>query len=229
MNKNILRLSLFIQHLRIVKYLKKNIFGVKQDHLDAVTYNSLENVNSVNKSRVHFDKLIIKSEPSVKAIFELIKENKLQLDNKKIADVGCGPGLLLNLIDKSYKNTELIGLDYADSKIIHSKEKFPNIQFQVYDIFSSNLIKADFVFCTEVLEHLVEPELALKNLIKMLQPKGSLLLTVPNGRLDTFKGHIHFWSPESWEIFIMKICGNEQFNVGTYNNNLNNYAIITLN
>jgi len=53
----------------------------------------------------------------------------------------------------------------------------------------------------------------------MLRPNGRLVLTVPDGRTDTssarklredesgYWGHVHFWSPESWPLFLSQSLG----------------------
>ncbi len=54
----------------------------------------------------------------------------------------------------------------------------------------------------DVLEHLLYPDRALRHLMDMVAPEGTLMLAVPNGRYDHFAGHINFWSPESWRVFL---------------------------
>ena len=60
-----------------------------------------------------------------------------------------------------------------------------------------------------------------------MSQNGILIITVPNGRMDTSFRHINFWSPESWEIFI-KEHANKKYvlDIGLFNNYKNNYAII---
>ena len=41
-------------------------------------------------------------------------------------------------------------------------------------------------------------------MLKSLNTNGKLIISVPDGRIDTFSGHINFWSPESFKIFIEK-------------------------
>ena len=41
------------------------------------------------------------------------------------------------------------------------------------------------------------------------------MITVPNGRIDTFEGHINFWSPESWNIFIRGNVSEKEFDIET--------------
>jgi hypothetical protein len=59
----------------------------------------------------------------------------------------------------------------------------------------------------------------------MLNLFGIALLTLPKGRTDTFAGHINFWSPESWTVFLNSIC--EDLEVETaLDNQEHNFAII---
>jgi hypothetical protein len=77
-----------------------------------------------------------------------------------------------------------------------------------------------------VLEHLLYPGKALLNLVSAIKPGGGLLITVPDGRKDTYSGHINFWSPESWQIFIQE--GTEGLKVTTGNiSGRNLYALIS--
>ncbi len=45
MNKYFRKLIYLIENIRIVKYFKKNILHITPIELDAITYNSLDNVN----------------------------------------------------------------------------------------------------------------------------------------------------------------------------------------
>ena len=87
--------------------------------------------------------------------------------------------------------------------------------------------KFDIVFCTEVLEHLLYPHIALQNIIHLSQDSGVIMITVPNGRIDTFEGHINFWSPESWKVFIESNISDQEFEVKVgLIDNLTNFAIL---
>ncbi len=59
----------------------------------------------------------------------------------------------------------------------------------------------DLVCCIEVLEHLGRPTQAMSELIRLKSPRGKLFLTVPDGRQDTWKGYVNFWSVESFHNF----------------------------
>jgi len=77
----------------------------------------------------------------------------------------------------------------------------------------------------EVLEHILHPVTAFRNLLEIVMAKGILLITVPNGRYETFSGHINFWSPESWDVFISENSGGLKYSTGRIEKTLL-YAII---
>lgn len=136
------------------------------------------------------------------SIITLLKEKNYDLSKKEIADIGCGTGHLLLYISQNFKPLTLTGFEYVESALKIARNTLPSANFIYYDIYEESIYQFDFIFCTEVLEHLLYPDKALKNLEKMLKPGGVLLLTIPNGRNDTYKGHINFWSPESWSVFL---------------------------
>jgi len=50
----------------------------------------------------------------------------------------------------------------------------------------------DAILCTEVLEHVRNPELAISELARLLRPQGKLILTAPFGSLTHFAPHHYF-------------------------------------
>lgn len=95
-------------------------------------------------------------------------------------------------------------------------EKNAEINSFVHLIHGSADGKYDVITCTETIEHLTEPEAAVRSLLRSLSSKGVLVLTVPDGRIDHYKNHINFWSPESWKIFANKLSqGAFDVTVGT--------------
>ena len=87
------------------------------------------------------------------------------------------------------------------------------------------------MICTEVLEHLELPDVALKQMLHATRPGGVVFLTTPDGRVDYSGLHINFWSPESWQIFVSRNSGDCDADLGTFkirDNSpyANNFAII---
>lgn len=138
-------------------------------------------------------------------------EKGIAYNGKHIADVGCGTGHLLLSIDSHFSPSSLTGFDFSKAAIKVASQVLPTAQFYELDIYEGTQLKFDVVICTDTLEHLIYPDKALKNLVEMLNQSGVALLAVPNGRTDTFAGHINFWSPESWEVFLKNV--GEEFDV----------------
>jgi len=160
---------------------------------------------------------------SYHSIINSLKENNITLEKKIIIDVGCGFGGLLSCIKKQAPNADLIGVECVSSAKKLLNKRFPWIRFEQKNIditpkeFHSDLI-GDVVLCTEVLEHLVNPGSAIKNLLSMKTKGGHLIITIPNGRHDRANQHINFWSPESWEVFLSKNASKYKISIMNHYN-----------
>lgn len=194
---------------------------------DPITYNSEENINTLNKDLHYFMKMKAGATNPIRLIYKLIQEKGLLADHSSVVDVGCGFGNLLNLVAADYRNTSLLGTDFSESKIDHLRAVYPHIHFKVHNIYDALEGTFDLIVCTEVLEHLLYPRKALVRLVEALNSNGKVFITVPNGRLDTFNGHINFWSLESWNVFLEEnITANYQIETGLTSNNKMIYTII---
>lgn len=160
-------------------------------------------------------------------IIRTVKQFGIELNNKKLLDVGTGTGHLLSLFSENYELKSITGIDFSESAIEVAKKTLPEGEFFIHDLYEKLDEKYDMILCTEVIEHLLYPEVALKNIIDMMRKESYCLITVPNGRLDQYEGHINFWSPESWEVFIKNNIAGLHFKTGTINNNKNNFALIS--
>lgn len=159
---------------------------------------------------------------------------------KTVLDIGCGTRHFLSELHKLHPSLKLYGSDFSEESIKVSKSVLPDADFfilDVYNIAPDFNKKYDIVICTEVLEHLLQPGEALKNIFSLLSEKGTLVLTVPNGRIDTYSGHINFWSPESWKVFIENtlnlktdptLSDKSIVKFGSFNNNRNMSCYIFL-
>jgi len=192
-----------------------------------IQHNSQENMNNFYKKEGLLTEYIDHGRIEFyKEVVGLIKEKIKFSENQTVADVGCGTGHLLYHLKEQVKLGKATGFDFSPEAIKIAKELFPSFEFHEFDIYTGKDQKFDTVLCTEVLEHLLHPDVALSNLLAMLRPKGSLLITVPNGRLDTFDGHINFWSPESWEVFIKKNTAGNEVEIGTIQKDEAIFALI---
>jgi len=100
-----------------------------------------------------------------------------------ILDIGCGTGNVSNQLGMSeYQITGIDSdqesIDYAQSRINNS-----NITFIKEDIYQYPVKENyfDAIICSEFIEHLPDPDSAIKKIFKMLNDNGVLIITVPNG------------------------------------------------
>lgn len=99
---------------------------------------------------------------------------------KRALDVGCAYGYVLDVLSGfGYK---VYGLDISDYAIKKAKERLPDGTFAAHDIQKSMPFKDkfDFITCIETLEHLKNPEAAIKNCYNALNPHGIFLASTPN-------------------------------------------------
>jgi len=101
-----------------------------------------------------------------------------------VLDVGCGNGIISRGIGAEGFN--VFGIDISDKAIEKalSLTKLPNVRFE--QISAEQLVadgkRYDAVICSEVLEHLNQPEKLLQTLYQSLTDTGILIVTVPNGK-----------------------------------------------
>lgn len=109
----------------------------------------------------------------------------------RILDVGCGLGgdlFLFNLMWGKKYCLELVGID-INSEGIHllnyyrGKRGIKNLAFLLGNaqVLPFKERTFDLVLCSEVLEHLPEPEKAINEIRRVLVSRGSVIITTPNG------------------------------------------------
>ncbi len=106
-----------------------------------------------------------------------------------IADIGCAAGRQLLVMAKNIDSG--VGVDIAQPFIDTAESEarnrqITNVKFYRSEIERLPLLDAAFdkVICAEVLEHVFDKEVALKELLRILKPGGLLLITVPNMNAD---------------------------------------------
>lgn len=95
-------------------------------------------------------------------------------------DVGCGSGRKVGLWMQE-QGRDYLGVDISDNAVQQARSLGLNartIENVTALPFSSESF--DAVTCTEVLEHLFQPELVAAEMFRVLSPGGVLIVTVPN-------------------------------------------------
>ena len=111
--------------------------------------------------------------------------SKIELDGKKLLDVGCGGGILAEALHD--KGAIVTGIDAAGPGIEiakhHAEKNNKSIDYQestAEDLIQKSSEKYDVVTCLEVLEHVPDPKLLVKTCIDLLKPNGDLFLSTIN-------------------------------------------------
>jgi len=111
--------------------------------------------------------------------------------NKKILEVGCAEGGLLEIMHKL--SIYSVGLELSAERAAVANEKNPHLKVVVGDIMDPNLPailneKFDLIIMREVIEHIPNKNAAFDNLDKLLNANGYLFISFPPKR-SPFAGH----------------------------------------
>ncbi|MDD5147097.1 MAG: class I SAM-dependent methyltransferase [Candidatus Daviesbacteria bacterium] len=105
---------------------------------------------------------------------------KLSYNARNILDLGCGEGTRLNLL--LGKRTNGTGVDISPKALEMGKKSYPKIKFIKADLEKIPLRSESFdlVYSAYVFEHLTNPAKVLDEAIRLISPKGRLVLLSPN-------------------------------------------------
>jgi SAM-dependent methyltransferase len=108
----------------------------------------------------------------------------------KVVDVGCGGQPYRSLMPQGI---EYVGIDIAEAKE-HFGYEAPGTVYFSGTTWPDEASGADFVLCTEALEHVLDPPRFLAEAHRCLKPGGRMLLTVP------FAARWHFIPHDYWRF-----------------------------
>lgn len=150
-----------------------------------------------------------------------------------ILDFGCGKGEILKVIKKLNPDADCIGLDVSGTALEAAREDSPGRKFfkiedgGKFPLASENV---DFVFSSEVLEHVYDTENAVSEIARVLKKRGQLLITVPfhgfiknilivlfnfDRHFDPVGAHVRFFSKKSL-IRLLEKNGLRRISIGYY-------------
>lgn len=126
-----------------------------------VIYEEIYNKNGLSKTQQKILKLIDK--------------------NKKVLEIGCSSGYMTKIFLKNNCIVDVVEIDKkALAKIPKGARKVLNKSIENNEILNLLSNDYDFIVLADVLEHLVNPENALKILYKVATRKSRLLISLPN-------------------------------------------------
>jgi SAM-dependent methyltransferase len=143
-------------------------------------------------------------------------------------DLGCGDGLLTNLILRTCGSRELVGIDPDDNEIELARES--GIYRELHATGGGELPLADntfdFVISNSVLEHIPDVRPVLAEAARVLKEGGTFVATVPAPNfhkllrgplrarhkrrdymiaLDQRLAHYYYWDAETWKQELAKV------------------------
>lgn len=166
--------------------------------------------NLINKFFLHF----------FFAKVDKILKKKIDAPPLKILEVGCGEGFVLSRLVKLFPQADLVGIDISSQALLEAKKLCPQVELLEGDVqqldFADN--QFDLVVCLEVLEHLPNPDQALREIVRV--SKGEVLISVPwepwfslgnllRGRWLKTKGrhpeHINYWTKKDFNKWLQGV------------------------
>lgn len=102
---------------------------------------------------------------------------------KSFHEIGCGTGFVLSAIAECFPEAGMSGSEYFEEGLIFAKRRVPRAKFARVDArslpYKSEL---DAIGAFDVLEHIEEDEIVLREMHKALKAGGFLYITVPQHR-----------------------------------------------
>lgn len=136
-----------------------------------------------NRGSYHWEMIsrdIRKHHPFLAARYHICMEMLGCVRGRKVLDLGCGDGALAGLIAKA--GGQVIGVDPSELGIELARKEFARRGLRGKFYITSEHVpdeSCDVVVCTEVLEHVVDPEMLLKEIIRVLKPEGIAVISTP--------------------------------------------------
>lgn len=111
----------------------------------------------------------------------LLLDLTMRVEWQSMIDIGCGIGCLLELLSKMKPDVHIAGVDISRKAVEIASKRLPKGSFYVLDIEKEVPPgKYDLAVCSEVLEHLDNDYIALKNIHGIC---SYLAVSVPGGPL----------------------------------------------
>ncbi len=128
--------------------------------------------------------------------------------HKSVLDIGCGGGFMAGAFARL--GARASGLDISDGSIAYAKKHFPRCTFYCEDFatFRARHIQYDFVFSSELLEHVPGPDDLMTTLAAVTKPGGLLYLSTPDAGHKAVPADTVQWTdvapPEHVQLFNRK-------------------------
>jgi len=155
-----------------VNFLSGTIFSYQNENTDHMN-TSTPTTNSdyeveYSKYQLHF----LGDKP------DFIDSINIDLNNKKVVDLGCGGGINTYYLKEKYPDSHVIPIDISHIRGLRCRESTKTMPIQA-DILKIPLKSAsvDAVICTMVIEHVSEDNALVKEISRILKNGGMAIVT----------------------------------------------------
>jgi len=118
--------------------------------------------------------------------------------NKRVMDLGCGGGFVVGSM-KSVGASEAVGIDINPNAVLYARAQYPKCKFYCgeFDKFSNKKLGTfDFIYSSEVIEHVVDIEGYMQFLVDMTKPSAKVFITTPDIGSNQVPKEV-----TSWDVF----------------------------
>lgn len=152
----------------------------------------------------------------LESFYEKLSEVVEETGCTTLLDAGCGEGFVVDFLSREHPELKISGVDISEEAIEYAKSHFgDDARFRTGSVYKLPYSDKSFdaVLCSEVLEHLDDPNRAVTELKRVA--RDYVLITVPHEpyfqwlnnvsqwlRLGPDAGHVNFWTSNTFQAFI---------------------------
>jgi 2-polyprenyl-3-methyl-5-hydroxy-6-metoxy-1,4-benzoquinol methylase len=142
-------------------------------------YTRFQEIKAEDSAQVFSETLIEGTLPIVPGLVERLE------GGITAADIGCGQGIVLNLMAQAFPNSRFMGYDLSEEAIAAARTQaeswgLDNVRFEVND--ATRFVEKDryqLITAFDVIHDLAHPAEVLKNIYRALEPGGIFLMVDP--------------------------------------------------
>jgi len=117
-------------------------------------------------------------------------EKKVNIKGLEILDIGCGGGILSELLSRKGANMTAIDLADGPLNVAKIRQKKSQLPIKYRKISTTDIVKEknqfDVVTCLEMLEHVPDPSIVVKECAQLCKKDGHLFFSTINRNLKSF-------------------------------------------